>query len=198
MTGLASGMAVFLDRDGTLIREVGYLSRPDQVEILPGVPAALRRLREFGFRLVVVTNQSAVARGHMSEPDLVVIHELLREKLMAQGAVLDALYYCPHHPTEGLGSYRIFCNCRKPQTGLVEKAVLDLQLDPSLSYVVGDQWTDMQLAKQVGATGILLGNPPATIAVDYDTGVPVVTSLLQAAQWIIDNEGRRSGSTELR
>lgn len=198
MTGPAPGTTVFLDRDGTLIREVGYLSRPEQIEIIPGVADALRRLRDFGFKLVVVTNQSAVARGRLSESDLEAIHALLREKLMSQGAVLDGLYYCPHHPTEGLGSYLVICNCRKPKSGMIERAALDLQLDPALSYVVGDQWTDIQLAQQVGATGILLQNQSSTVATKYDTEVPVLTSLWQAAEWIILNEGRRAGRSELR
>lgn len=166
MSASRPGAAVFLDRDGTLIREVGHLSRPGEVEILPGVGAALRNLRDYGFKLVVVTNQSAVARRRLSEPDLAVIHDLLREKLAAEGAFLDAVYYCPHHPSEGQGEYRVLCNCRKPRTGMVDRAAADLRLNRQASYVVGDQSTDMALAAQVGATGILLHDDPATVSAD--------------------------------
>jgi len=183
------GAAVFLDRDGTLIRDVGHLSRPEQLEILPGVPAALRSLRDCGFKLIVVTNQSVVARGRLSESDLAGIHDLLREKLAAQGAFLDAIYYCPHHPSEGQGDYRIVCNCRKPRTGMVDQAAADLGLNRRASYVVGDQARDIELAAQVGATGILLHDGPVVVAVGEP---PVVADLWQATQWIIAKEGRLS------
>lgn len=178
---------MFLDRDGTIIREVGYLSRPEQLEILPGVSAALRSLRDFGFKLVVVTNQSAVARGRLSESDLAGIHDLLCEKLAAEGAFLDAIYYCPHHPSEGQEEYRIVCGCRKPQTGMVDRAAADLGLNRQASYVVGDQATDLELAAQVGATGILL-HAGSTVAAAGKS--PVVGDLWQAAQWIIAKESR--------
>lgn len=181
------GAAVFLDRDGTLIREVGHLSRPEQLEILPGVPAALRILRDCGFRLIVVTNQSAVARGRLSELDLAGIHDLLREKLAAEGAFLDAIYYCPHYPSQEQGDFGVVCNCRKPRTGMVDQAAADFGLNRQASYVIGDQSTDIELAAQVGATGILLHDCSVLAAVGEP---PVVTDLWQAAQWIIANESR--------
>lgn len=187
MSSVASGAAIFLDRDGTLIREVGHLSRPEQVEILPGVGAALGALRECGFKLVVVTNQSAAARGRLSEPQLCVIHDLLREKLAAEGAFLVAIYYCPHHPSEGQGIYRVICNCRKPKTGIVDQAIKELGLNPSVSYLVGDQATDLELAARVGATGILLYDGAAQAAVGEP---PVVADLWQAAQWILAKHSR--------
>jgi D-glycero-D-manno-heptose 1,7-bisphosphate phosphatase len=181
------GAAVFLDRDGTLIREVGHLCRPEQLEILPGVPAALRSLRDYGFKLIVVTNQSAVARGRLSELALAGIHDLLREKLAAEGAFLDAIYYCPHYPSEGHGDYGIVCSCRKPRTGMIDQAAADFGLNRQASYVVGDQATDIELAAQVGATGILLHDGSALAAVGEP---PVVADLWQAAQWIIAKESR--------
>jgi D-glycero-D-manno-heptose 1,7-bisphosphate phosphatase len=148
--------AVFLDRDGTLIREVNYLCRVEQVEILPGVAEALRRLRRAGYSLVMITNQSAVARGYLSENSLHEIHHVIEARLEHEGASLDAIYYCPHHPTEGIGALRIACECRKPKTGMIDRAVAELGLDPMLSIVVGDQLSDMELASAVGARGILL------------------------------------------
>jgi D-glycero-D-manno-heptose 1,7-bisphosphate phosphatase len=184
---MRAGAAVFLDRDGTLISEVGYLHRREQLHILPGVPAALRNLRECGFKLIVVTNQSAVARGLLSESDLADIHDLLREKLAAEGAFLDAIYYCPHHPSEGRGNYRITCSCRKPRTGMVDRAAADLGIDPRVSYVIGDQDVDLKLAAQVGATGILLddGSPSHILG-----GATIADNLGQAAQWIVAQETR--------
>lgn len=148
--------AVFVDRDGTLIREVGYLARLDQIELLPRVPEAIRLLQSHGLKVVMVTNQSAVARRIISEQQLHQIHREIERALEQGGAYLDGLYYCPHHPTEGTYPYRVSCRCRKPQPGLVERACLDLGLDPQVSYVIGDQMSDMELAARIGARGILL------------------------------------------
>src|SRR5678815_1624155 len=110
MTALNLQPAVFLDRDGTLIRDVGYLTCVEQIEILKDVPAALRALRAAGFKTVVVTNQSAVARGWLSEAMLKQIHRVIHDRLADEDARLDAIYYCPHHPTEGIGDYRRVCD----------------------------------------------------------------------------------------
>jgi D-glycero-D-manno-heptose 1,7-bisphosphate phosphatase len=177
--------AVFLDRDGTLIRDVKYLCAVEQIEILPGAAAALLLLRAHGFKLVVVTNQSAVARGRLSELDLQAIHAEIMERLGRDGAVLDAIYYCPHHPTEGLGDFRRICECRKPKTGMIERAARELDLDPKLSYVVGDKWTDIELAQGAGATGIFIGRDDAKNGAVAGLEVPLVADLRQAAEWIV-------------
>jgi D-glycero-D-manno-heptose 1,7-bisphosphate phosphatase len=177
--------AVFLDRDGTLIRDVKYLCAVEQIEILPGAAAALLLLRAHGFKLVVVTNQSAVARGRLSELDLQAIHAELMKRLGRDGAVLDAIYYCPHHPTEGLGDFRRICECRKPKTGMIERAARELDLDPKLSYVVGDKWTDIELAQGAGATGIFIGRDDAKNGAVAGLEVPLVADLRQAAEWIV-------------
>lgn len=187
----SAGSAVFLDRDGTLIREVNHLERIEQVEILPGVPDALRLLRDRGYKLIVVTNQSVVARGRLSEAGLGSIHDILRARLACDGALLDAIYYCPHHPTEGEGQYRVDCRCRKPKTGMVDQAAQDFQIEPRASYLIGDQAIDIELAQRVGAQGILIddGSRQATEA-DF-AAVPVVASLLDAARWIVARENLR-------
>lgn len=177
--------AVFLDRDGTLIRDVKYLCAVEQIEILPGAAAALLLLRAHGFKLVVVTNQSGVARGRLSELDLQAIHAELMKRLGRDGAVLDAIYYCPHHPTEGLGDFRRNCECRKPKTGMIERAARELDLDPKLSYVVGDKWTDIELAQGAGATGIFIGRDDAKNGAVAGLEVPLVADLRQAAEWIV-------------
>src|SRR5207247_10657055 len=128
--------AVFLDLDGTLIRDVGYLSREDQLEILPRVPEAVRLLRAKGFKVVVISNQSAVARGRLAEADLLKINQVLGERLAKSEAPLDGIYYCPHHPTEGIGSYRVECDCRKPKTGRIRRASEGSEHDHSNACVL--------------------------------------------------------------
>lgn len=182
----AVGATVFLDRDGTLIREVNYLCRVEQIELLPRVPAALALLRERGFKLVVVTNQSAVARGYLSEAELGVIHASLIEQLARGGATLDAIYYCPHHPTEGIGVYQTVCGCRKPNPGMIDVAVKQLGANPGSSYVVGDQWLDLEMAERAGATGVLIdGEKAGARARAYSCAV--VADLWQGARWIVEH-----------
>jgi len=148
--------AAFVDRDGTLIREVGHLSRLDQIELLPRVDEAICLLQSNGLKVVMVTNQSAVARGLINEQQLHRIHREIGNRLANTGAFLDGIYYCPHHPTEGSSAYRVPCQCRKPKPGLVHRACSELGLNAMGSYVVGDQMSDMELATQVGAKGILI------------------------------------------
>jgi len=186
MKQATKGAAVFLDRDGTLIREVNYLSMIAQIEVLPGVTRALKLLRGHGFKLVMVTNQSVVARGRLSEAGLQQIHTEIVNRLAHEGASLDGIYYCPHHPTEGLGDYRIVCGCRKPKTGMIERAREEFEIDPSRSYVVGDQPTDVELARAVGATGILVGRNHATVGEALPENFPVFANLAGAAEWIVE------------
>ena len=190
---MAKDRAVFFDRDGTLIREVGYLYRQEQIEVLPGVPEAIRMARRHGLRVVMVTNQSAVARGFLTENELVQIHEEIQRRLREAEACLDGIYYCPHHPTEGIEPFRLSCSCRKPNPGMVERASSELGLDPCRSYVVGDQISDMALAAQVGAKGILIeGSPLAPTGGSLDNGSPGSGTIVSvekdcwaAVQWII-------------
>jgi D-glycero-D-manno-heptose 1,7-bisphosphate phosphatase len=157
----------------------------------------LRLLREQGFKLVLVTNQSAVARGWLTEEDLGAIHAALAAKLVRGGARLDAVYYCPHHPVEGNGIYRVSCGCRKPGVGMIARASADLGLNPAVSYVVGDQKTDIELAERIGATALLIRGAAAS-AGDDDRGIPAVFDLWQAAHWIVDHCKRMKRGEELQ
>lgn len=177
--------AVFLDRDGTLIRDVGYLCRQEQLEILPQVPEALRLVKSKGYQIVVITNQSAVARGRLTEDELAVIHRELLRRLARSGARVDALYYCPHHPTEGLAPYRIDCNCRKPNPGMIARAAAELGLAPSRSYVVGDQMIDMELAARSGAKGVWIRESGEAGAVVSPGVAHIVPNLWEAARWLV-------------
>ena len=181
--------AVFVDRDGTLIHDVGHLCRVDQVEILPRVPQALRLMKDAGFKVVVVTNQSVIARGRLTEAQLTEIHRHLFHHLAELGATVDGVYYCPHHPTEGFGPYRRACDCRKPNTGMIRRAATDLNLAVSRSYVVGDQLTDMELAARSGAQGVWIhpgGDTPSATSAGVRR---VVADLWEGAQWIVGRAG---------
>ena len=192
---------VFLDRDGTLIRDVGYLSRPDQIQLLPRVPEALRLLHEHRMKLVVVTNQSGVARGFFNEHDVEEIHLALKRKLAEHNIVLDGIYYCPHHPTEGAGPYRVSCECRKPNGGLAKQAAKELNLDLARSYVVGDKPTDVELAVQIEAKGIRIKEIETEIekkkekmlgSQKVEPAALIVKDLWEAAEWIVkDVQGKR-------
>ncbi len=178
---MAKPPAVFVDRDGTLIREVGYLCRIEQIDVLPGVPEGLRLLHRHGLRVAMVTNQSAVARGFITEEGLCQIHQEIERRLAREDAFLDGIYYCPHHPTEGAEPYRVVCRCRKPNIGLVEKACTDLGVVANGSYVIGDQPSDMELADRIGAKGILIEHPKSKTGVDRppspSIGVPSIMSV---------------------
>lgn len=152
--------AIFLDRDGTLIVAREWLRAADAMELIPDVAAALRSLRTAGFRLVVLTNQPVIARGEATEADVATIHRRLQWEIGKQGAYLDAIYVCPHHPDRGFPGERpelkIECQCRKPATGLLERACRDLSIDPTASWMVGDETRDIEMARRGGLRSILV------------------------------------------
>ena len=148
--------AVFLDRDGTIIEDLGYLDDPGKILFIPGAREAMRALQEAGFLLVLITNQSGVARGYFSEDLCRKIDERLREVLSRTGVNLDGSYYCPHLPGAVATEYDMKCGCRKPAPGLFEKAARELHIDFSKSWAVGDMLRDLAPAKQLGAKTILV------------------------------------------
>jgi D-glycero-D-manno-heptose 1,7-bisphosphate phosphatase len=158
--------AVFLDRDGTINEEVGYLDRLEMLRLVPGAANAIRLINESGMKAVVVTNQSGVARGIFDEAFVDKVHAQLRHMLGEEGASLDGFYFCPHHPTEGRGSYLRSCDCRKPAPGLLLRAAAELSLDPERSYMIGDTVKDIEAAARIGARGILVRTGYGTEAAD--------------------------------
>ncbi|MCS6866543.1 MAG: HAD family hydrolase [Gemmataceae bacterium] len=154
--------AVFLDRDGTLIPDVHYLSDPQQVQLLPGVAEAICHLKALGMWVVVVTNQSGVARGYFPESQVYAVHQRLSELLSQSGARIDAYYFCPHHEDEGIGSYRIRCACRKPAPGLLYKAASQLPIDLTRSWMIGDKISDAQAGAAAGCRTILVRTGPGS------------------------------------
>jgi D-glycero-D-manno-heptose 1,7-bisphosphate phosphatase len=187
--------AVFLDRDGTINEEVGYVNHLDRFVLLPRVGEAVRLLNENGFKAVVVTNQSGVARGYFSESLLRLVHQRMEDLLGKEGARLDGIYYCPHHPDVGGPPYRQKCRCRKPDTGLVETAVKELDVDCSKSYVIGDRGAEVEFARRIGARGILVltgyGKGEWEYCRDQWKATPdhVALDLYEAVQWILEQEG---------
>lgn len=181
-----TGRAVFFDRDGTLIEEAHYLADPDGVVLFEGAAAALRRLQEHGWRIVVVTNQSGIARGRLSEEQYEAVAGRLEALLALEGVALDASCHCPHHP-EFTGP----CGCRKPAPGMLLAAARALQLDPQRCFMVGDKAADIEAGRAVGASAILVRTGYGR-AVErsgaLDERVPVVDSLVEAVDRILADE----------
>ncbi|MGE0704345.1 MAG: D-glycero-alpha-D-manno-heptose-1,7-bisphosphate 7-phosphatase [Vicinamibacterales bacterium] len=189
MNRTAGRGAVFLDRDGTLIEEVGYLDRPERLELYPWTVGAIQALNRVGLVTVLVSNQSGVARGFFTEAVVDVVHGQLADRLGEGGARLDAYYYCPHHPDGRVAEYARACACRKPGRGLVDRAVEEFGIDPQRSFTVGDRWLDIALARTIGAKGILVRTgyglseerrPPDGLSADA-----VADNLAGAASWIL-------------
>jgi D-glycero-D-manno-heptose 1,7-bisphosphate phosphatase len=153
---VTSRPAVFIDRDGTLTEEVGYVNHPSRLKLLPRSAEAIRRLNAAGVAAVVVTNQAGIARGYFSESVLHAVDEALRAQLALVGARLDGLYACLHHPSEGEAPYRAQCECRKPKPGLLLRAAGELGLDLARSTMVGDKASDLVPARTVGASAVLV------------------------------------------
>jgi D-glycero-D-manno-heptose 1,7-bisphosphate phosphatase len=187
--GSGQAGAVFLDRDGTMIEDVGYLDALDRIAFYPWTIDAIRMLNRAALPVVVVTNQSGVAHGAFDEAFVIATHHALDARLAAGGARVDAYYYCPHHPGGRVAAYARACDCRKPARGMIDRAAADLGLDPAQSFVVGDKWIDVQLGRAAGARAILVRTgvgaaeerrPPDGVAADA-----VVDNLAAAVGWIL-------------
>jgi D-glycero-D-manno-heptose 1,7-bisphosphate phosphatase len=148
--------AIFMDRDGTLSHEVGYVNHLSRFKLFSWTVDAVRLINRSGFLAVVVTNQAGVARGYFPESLIHDVHASLNASMEAGGARLDAVYFCPHHPSVGEPAYRLDCECRKPRPGLLKRAERELGADLERSWVVGDRLGDVKLAWSVGARGVLV------------------------------------------
>ena len=186
-----SRRAVFLDRDGTLIEEAGYLDRLERLVFYPYTVDAVRVLNRGGFAVVVVSNQAGVARGIVEESFVGEAHRHIEARLEAGGARIDRFYYCPHYRNGSVQPYARACDCRKPQPGLLRRAQEELDLDLSGSFMVGDRWHDVQAGKAVGARSVLLrsgvgrieeASPPPGLVPDA-----VVDTLMDAAAWVLQH-----------
>jgi D-glycero-D-manno-heptose 1,7-bisphosphate phosphatase len=174
--------AVFLDRDGTLIEERGYLDRLDLLEIFPWTIDAVRLLNRAGYATVVVTNQAAIGRGIIDEAFLTRVHETMNARFAAGGARIDAWYFCPHHPDAA-------CACRKPAPGLIERACRDMDLDPRRSVTVGDRWLDVACGRAAGTRSVLVrtghGGHEEEHAPEGARADAILNNLMEAVGWIL-------------
>jgi D-glycero-D-manno-heptose 1,7-bisphosphate phosphatase len=184
-----SRRAVFLDRDGTLIEEAGYLDRLDRLVFFPYSVDAVRVLNRAGFAVVIITNQAGIARGIVPESFVADAHRHISERMSAGGAHIDGFYHCPHYPSGTVDKYVGACQCRKPQPGLLHRARTELDLDLAGSFMVGDRWHDVEAGRAAGARTVLvrtgLGleaerSPKSGVAADA-----VADTLIDAAAWIL-------------
>lgn len=191
--------AIFMDRDGTILEEVGYVNHVDRVRLPERSIQAVLRANESGFQVVVVTNQAGVARGYFPETLIDDVHERVRAMLAERGARLDGIYYCAHHPEVGPAPYRRECDCRKPLPGMFLRASQEMGIDLATSYVVGDTIKDIEAGHRVGATTVLLltgyGKGELELHSHGWKHHPhhVATDLLEAVEWILQRE-KGSGS----
>jgi D-glycero-D-manno-heptose 1,7-bisphosphate phosphatase len=180
--------AVFLDRDGTVVVERGYITVPDAIELLPGVAPAIARLRTSGWKVFLVTNQGCVAKGMITEEELSAIHLRMVAMLAEGGAVLDGIYYCPHHPEGEVLQYAEECDCRKPRPGMLERAARENGLLLADCFMVGDTLRDVEAAHAGGVRAVLVrtGHGERTLAENAEHGAEHVAQDLRAAvDWIL-------------
>lgn len=188
---ILSGYTIFLDRDGTLNPDPGYIRLPEQFDLFPGVAEALARLKRAGARLILVTNQSGIARGLVSVQDLNAVHRKLEDLLNAADASLDAIYFCPHHPDDQ-------CFCRKPNPGMIHQASREQQIDLSRSCLIGDQTRDVELAKRVGVKSILVTTGKVSLQQAEELKQTelspdcIAGSMTEAVEWLMVDVGSRS------
>ncbi len=186
--------AVFIDRDGTINEQMGYINDISRFIMLPGAAEAVRLLNRHQHLAIVVSNQSGVARGYFPIDLVDQIHEQMVRAFEKKGAYIDGIFYCPHYPQGVMAAYRMDCNCRKPKPGLIEKACTQFDIDLAESYVVGDRYTDIQLARELNLKSILIltgygkGDlkyvfPRLSFKPDH-----VAEDLLHAVQWIVEKE----------
>lgn len=192
--------AVFIDRDGTISEEVGYINHLSRFRLFPYAAAAIRRLNENGWLAIVTTNQAGVARGYFSEDMVRTIHRAMTEELARSDARLDAIYYCAHHPTVGEHPYRVDCDCRKPKPGLISRAASDFDIDLRNSWMVGDRYSDIELARNAGVRSMFLLSGYGRGEWEHQranwTAQPdlVAEDLLAAVEAILEQEGQASRS----
>jgi D-glycero-D-manno-heptose 1,7-bisphosphate phosphatase len=180
--------AVFLDRDGTIIEDVGYLNNPQHIKFIDGSIDAIKKLNESGYKVVVITNQAGIARGLITEDMLQTIDKTLHKWILSGGAHLDSIYYCPHHPEHGVHPYKQDCTCRKPHPGLIKKAEKDLDIDLSQSFMIGDKATDVEAGQRAGTKAIFVRSGPREKEEGKIKEKPdhIAENLADAVNWLLN------------
>ncbi|MBW1720643.1 MAG: HAD family hydrolase [Deltaproteobacteria bacterium] len=187
--------AVFIDRDGTVNEQMGYINHPNRFKLLPGAAEAIRLLNRNRILAIIVSNQSGVARGYFPIELVHEVHRLMESALEKQGARIDGIFFCPHHPQGVVPEFKKKCDCRKPGTGMVDLACRSFEIDKTRSYLIGDRYLDIETAERAGLKGILvktgygLGDltyifPQRPLRPCY-----IADDLLQAVQWVLKREG---------
>ena len=185
--------AVFLDKDGTISKDVGYLNDPAKLEVFPYSAQAIKMLNDAGFKVIVVSNQAGIARGHLTENILQAIDKKVHKTILNSGGVIDAIYYCPHHPEHGVHPFKKACENRKPNPGMLLRGKKEFDLDMSKSYLIGDKLSDIEAGNNAGVKPILVktgygaenAKKPELAKLNP---AHVAENLLKAAEWIIKNE----------
>ena len=190
--------ALFMDRDGTVSEEIGYVNHPSRFRVFPYSAEAIKLLNDNGWLAIVVTNQAGVARGYFAEDVITQVHERLRAELEKSAAKLDAIYYCAHHPSVGEPPYRLDCDCRKPRTGLIDRAGSDFEIDLQRSWMVGDRYGDIELAQNARLHSALVLSGYGRGEWEYQRDSwklepeVVAENLLEVARTVIERDRARS------
>jgi D-glycero-D-manno-heptose 1,7-bisphosphate phosphatase len=183
--------AVFLDRDGTIIKQVELMHSVEELHLLPGAARAINALNKLGFLVVIVTNQPVVARGIIGVKEVDKIHAVLIDRLNGKGAKIDGVYFCPHHPEATMPEYRLRCRCRKPEPGMILKGLKKLNINPKKSFMIGDALIDVVSGKKAGVKTILVKTGPGHARLDekYKDVKPdfIVKNLMQAVKEITNS-----------
>ncbi len=179
--------AVFLDRDGTIIQDVGYISSPEQVQFVPGSIEAIKMLNQAGYKVIVITNQAGVARGITTEDMVQTVDKVIQRGILSGGAHLDGIYYCPHHPEHGVYPYKQICECRKPHTGLIKKATQDHQIDLGRSFMIGDKSSDVETGKRAGIRTVFVLTGHGSREKGELKAAPeyIARDLAEAVKWVL-------------
>lgn len=179
--------AIFIDKDGTLIPDIPYNVDPDKITLHKGAAEGLKLLSEKGYQVIVVTNQSGVARGFFEEKDLIAVEHKIKSLLQVQGIALTAFYYCPHHPEGIIKAYAISCSCRKPEPGMIRKAAEDLHIDLTKSWMIGDILNDVEAGNRAGCKTVLINNGGETEWVKGEWRTPfIIAAKIEEAAHRID------------
>lgn len=180
--------ACFLDRDGVLITDMDYLKDPEKVELIPRAAEALKMLKKAGYMIIVISNQSGVARGMFEESDVIAVNRKINELLSKDGIPIDDFYYCPHHFEGNVAEYSFECECRKPSPGMILQATEDHDIDLSKSFMIGDKVSDFHAANNAGChLGILVrtGHGESQIAENDTSGIQVCDDISCAVEWYL-------------
>ena len=190
--------AVFLDRDGTINVEKDYLHKIEDFEFIPGAPQAIKNLKDAGFLVIVVSNQSGIGRGYFDDKAVETLHAHIQNELATYGTAIDAFYFCPHHPEKGAGDYKIECDCRKGAPGMLLQAALEHDIDLQYSFMVGDKLADVEAGERAGCQSILVltGYGESIVSNPEVAQVPKCRDLACAAKLILDQLDDKNSQTE--